>query len=134
MRYMFQEFGGVVINGIIATFIFALFFTQLYPVASNNAKEVIEGIMVPKSVTLNDELYAPSLFVSSCVIQLNTTFDYHNYTSAYSHTGKDLSNNIQIVKGEVNVNTPGKYEVTFKVTDQGVSTYKVGVFLVEGLT
>lgn len=67
---------------------------------------------------------APSINgISDKTVTVGDTIDYLSGVSAVDGKGTDITGNIEVDSSKVDINTPGTYQITYKVTDSyGVST------------
>ena len=67
---------------------------------------------------------APSINgISDKTVTVGDTIDYLSGVSAVDGKGTDITGNIEVDSSKVDVNTPGTYQITYKVTDSyGFST------------
>ena len=74
---------------------------------------------------------APVIHATDKTIEVGDEFDPRADVTAEDEEDGDITNKIEILKNEVDTTKPGKYEVTYKVTDSGgashVKTIKVTV-------
>ena len=77
-----------------------------------------KGQTVDKTITVSVKKDGiPSIDASDKVIKPNTKFDPSEGVTATDGDGKDITKKVKVIKNEVNTKKPGKYEVTYEVTD-----------------
>lgn len=97
---------------------------------SGNKTTRVQSIVVvnPKAASLNN---IPVINAEDKVIQLGEEFKELDGVTASDKEEGNITENIQVIKNEVNINVSGKYEVTYSVTDsQGASSIKTIVITV----
>ena len=66
---------------------------------------------------------APVIRATDKTIEVGDEFDPRADVTAEDEEDGDITNNIEILKNEVNINEPGIYDVTYKVTDTKGASY-----------
>ena len=96
-----------------------------YKVTDNQGASCTKTIIVtvnPKMEVLNE---APVIHATDKTITVGDTFDPMDGVTATDEEDGNLTSKIEVKKNDVDTTTPGKYEVTYKVTDnQGASFTK----------
>ena len=97
---------------------------------SGNKTTRVQSIVVvnPKAASLNN---IPVINAEDKVIQLGEEFKELDGVTASDKEEGNITEKIQVIKNEVNINVSGKYEVTYSVTDtEGASSIKTIVITV----
>ena len=68
----------------------------------------------PKAISVNS---APAIFAKDTTIKLGKEFNPLSIVTAYDNEDKDLTNSIEVVKNNVDINNEGSYTVTYRVKD-----------------
>lgn len=89
----------------------------------NKTTRVQSTVVVnPKSESINA---IPKITANDVIIQLNDEFNELSGVTAYDEEDKDITENIRVIKNEVNTKVAGKYNVVYGVTDsKGASAVK----------
>ena len=66
---------------------------------------------------------APVIHATDKTIEVGDEFDPRADVTAEDEEDGDITNNIEILKNDVNINEPGIYDVTYKVTDTKGASY-----------
>lgn len=66
---------------------------------------------------------APVIRATDKTIEVGDEFDPRADVTAEDEEDGDITNNIEILKNDVNINEPGIYDVTYKVTDRKGASY-----------
>ena len=74
----------------------------------------------PKAAVLNA---CPVIKATDKVLTVGDTFDERADVTAEDEEDGDITDKIEVLKNEVDTTKPGKYEVTYKVTDSGGASY-----------
>ncbi|WP_298093642.1 immunoglobulin-like domain-containing protein [uncultured Catenibacterium sp.] len=74
----------------------------------------------PKAAVLNA---CPVIKATDKVFTVGDTFDERADVTAEDEEDGDITDKIEVLKNEVDTTKPGKYEVTYKVTDSGGASY-----------
>ena len=74
----------------------------------------------PKAADLNA---CPVIKATDKVLTVGDTFDERADVTAEDEEDGDITDKIEVLKNEVDTTKPGKYEVTYKVTDSGGASY-----------
>ena len=131
MRYLFSEYGDVIITAMVSLLLALIFSTYIFPnmIESSKIKNE-EVVMEDNEILKNTE--KPILSATSATVDKGYPFDYHNFVQAFTpEEYRDISDRVEIVKGEVNTDIPGDYTLTFKVTYNGVSSYAQATYIVD---
>ena len=94
-----------------------------YKVTDNGGASYVKTITVtvnPKMEPLNA---APIIKAEDKTLTVGDTFDPKADVTATDEEDGDLTNKIEILKNDVDTTKPGKYEVTYKVTDRKGASY-----------
>ena len=90
----------------------------LYEVADKDGNKTTKAIFVnvkPKEEAINN---TPVIEASDRDINEEDNFNILEKIMATDKEDGDLTKNIKVIKNDVNVNKPGKYEVTYEVSDK----------------
>ena len=90
----------------------------LYEVADKDGNKTTKAIFVnvkPKEEVINN---TPVIEASDRDINEEDNFNILEKITATDKEDGDLTKNIKVIKNDVNVNKPGKYEVTYEVSDK----------------
>ena len=94
-----------------------------YKVTDGGGASYVKTITVtvnPKMEPLNA---APIINAEDKILTVGDTFDPKADVTATDEEDGDLTNKIEILKNDVDTTKPGKYEVTYKVTDRKGASY-----------
>lgn len=97
---------------------------------SGNKTTRVQSVVIvnPKASLINS---IPVINAEDKVIQLGEEFKELDGVTASDKEEGNITENIQVIKNEVNINVSGKYEVTYSVTDtEGASAIKTIVITV----
>ncbi len=97
---------------------------------SGNKTTRVQSVVVvnPKASSINS---IPVINAEDKVVQLGEEFNELDGVTASDKEDGSITEKVQVIKNEVNINVSGKYEVTYSVTDsQGASSIKTIVITV----
>ena len=123
------------LNGVSAVDIDGTDITSTIEVVSNNVDTKVPGEykvtykVVSKNKcavtkTINVKVVAPTINASDKTIYVGSEFKELEGISAIDSTGKDITNQINIVENKVNTNVEGVYPVIYSVTENDITITK----------
>ena len=94
-----------------------------YKVTDNGGASYVKTIKVTVNPKMEPINAAPIIKAEDKTLTVGDTFDPKADVTATDEEDGDLTNKIEILKNDVDTTKPGKYEVTYKVTDRKGASY-----------
>lgn len=149
MRSLMEEFGGIVIAGIICLLllIFGMDAYKGIGLSSDEAtkKENIEIVTDTNELESLKDTQKPTIRASSGNLDVNEVFKIADYVEATSTSGSDITAKVKIVnitpstgnksnvngKYELDTSRAGVYTLKFMVSDNGVTSYAEATYIID---
>lgn len=149
MRSLIEEFGGIVLAGIICIMLagFAVNAYKEVGTSSDKAtdKDKIEVIADTTELESLKDSEKPTLRASSGNLDINEVFKISDYVEATSTSGSDITSRVKIVnitpstgnksnvngKYELDTSRAGVYTLKFMVSDNGVASYAEATYIID---